>query len=58
MKFANVITEEVKDNTAKNTGGASAGPKTETAATGETKEKGKFMDKVKDKLPFGKKDKA
>ncbi|KAK4498797.1 hypothetical protein PRZ48_009307 [Zasmidium cellare] len=47
-------TEEVKDNTAKNTGGASAAPKDETPASGEKKEKGKFLDKVKDKLPFGK----
>ncbi|KAF2164115.1 hypothetical protein M409DRAFT_56827 [Zasmidium cellare ATCC 36951] len=47
-------TDEVKDNTAKNTGGATAGPKDETPASGE--KKGKFLDKVKDKLPFGKKD--
>lgn len=45
--------DEVKDNTAKNTGGASA-PKGEEKESDEKKPK--FMDKVKDKLPFGKKE--
>ncbi|CAK4034114.1 Ca2+-modulated channel polycystin [Lecanosticta acicola] len=42
-------TGEVANNTAKNTGGASSGPQ-------NSGEKQKFTDKVKDKLPFGKKD--
>ena len=49
----NVCTEETKDNTAKNTGGASGGPGS-GAVEGEGKQK--LTDKIKDKLPFGKKD--
>jgi hypothetical protein len=60
--FVLTIITDVAANTAANTGSATSGPTTtadaNASSSGPPKEKGKFLSKLKQKLPIGKSKKA